>query len=180
MSSQLTRWFAAVIIAVVSSACAQSDAGITTAVKSKLAADDEVKAYQIDVDTNNKVVTLTGTVETGTAKARAVELARGTDGVTSVVDNLQVGGATAARPDMPDMPDAERAMFTDPAITAAVKSKFTVDTTVSALKIDVDTSDGVVTLTGDVTTQAEKDQALKIARETEGVKSVTDRLTVRP
>jgi hyperosmotically inducible periplasmic protein len=71
-------------------------------------------------------------------------------------------------------------MFTDPAITAAVKGKFTGDTTVSALKIDVDTSDGVVTLTGEVATQAEKDQALRLARETEGVKSVTDRLTVRP
>ena len=39
-------------------ACSQTDAGITTAVKSKLAADDTVKAYKVDVDTQNKVVTL--------------------------------------------------------------------------------------------------------------------------
>ncbi len=50
-------------------ACAQSDAGITTAVKSKLAADDMVKAYQVDVDTSNKVVTLSGDVETAAQKS---------------------------------------------------------------------------------------------------------------
>ena len=37
-------------------ACSQSDAGITTAVKSKMAADDTVKAYKIDVDTDRKSV----------------------------------------------------------------------------------------------------------------------------
>ena len=44
-------------------ACAQTDAGITTNVKTKMAADDTVKAYQIDVDTRNGVVTLSGAVE---------------------------------------------------------------------------------------------------------------------
>ena len=43
--------------AVFAVACGQTDAGITTAVKSKMAADDTVKAYQIDVDTSDKVVT---------------------------------------------------------------------------------------------------------------------------
>jgi hyperosmotically inducible protein len=71
-------------------------------------------------------------------------------------------------------------MSSDPALTAAVKGKFMADTTVAALKIDVDTSDGVVTLTGQVRSQTEKEQALKIARETDGVKSVVDRLTVTP
>jgi hyperosmotically inducible periplasmic protein len=71
-------------------------------------------------------------------------------------------------------------VLSDASQTAAVKGKFIADPTVSALKIDVDTRDGVVTLTGQVRTQAEKDQALKIARETDGVKSVIDRLTVTP
>lgn len=177
MRSQLKGWCTALAISVFAVACAQSDAGITTAVKGKLASDDQVKAYQIDVDTANKVVTLSGTVETSAAKARAVEIARGTDGVTTVVDNIQVGTATAARPDMPDV---DRATFSDPALTTVVKGKLTADTTVSALKIDVDTEGGVVTLTGTVKSQAEKDQALRLARETDGVKSVTDRLTVRP
>lgn len=173
-----SRYFAGLIVfvvATVAAACGQTDAGITTAVKGKLAADTDVKAYQIDVDTSNKVVTLSGNVETATAKAKAVEIARGTDGVANVVDNIRVSPATASTPSLPDV---DRAVVTDPALTTAVKAKFVADDSVRALKIDVDTRDGVVTLTGQVRSQAEKDQALKIARETDGVKSVVDRLTV--
>src|SRR5687767_1003171 len=65
-------------------ACAQTDAGITTNVKTKMAADDTVKAYQIDVDTANGVVTLTGAVDSPAAKEQAVVIARGTDGVRDV------------------------------------------------------------------------------------------------
>jgi hypothetical protein len=71
-------------------ACAQSDAGITTNVKTKLAADDTVKAYQVNVDTNNHVVTLSGDVNTSAAKERAVMIARQTDGVRDVIDRLVV------------------------------------------------------------------------------------------
>ena len=76
-------------------ACSQSDAGITTAVKSKLAADDMVKAYQVDVDTNNKVVTLSGDVETAAQRAHAVMIARQTKGVADVIDQLRVNPTAA-------------------------------------------------------------------------------------
>ena len=77
-------------------ACGQSDPGITTAVKTKLAADDTVKAYQIDVDTADRVVTLTGTVETSAARDQALMLARQTAGVRDVVDRISVNPAAAA------------------------------------------------------------------------------------
>ena len=76
-------------------ACSQSDAGITTAVKSKLAADDTVKAYQVDVDTQNKVVTLSGDVDTTAQKEHAVLIARNTNGVADVIDNLRVNSTAA-------------------------------------------------------------------------------------
>jgi hypothetical protein len=76
-------------------ACSQSDAGITTAVKSKLAADDTVKAYQVDVDTENKVVTLSGEVETAAQREHAVMIARQTDGVADVIDQLRVNPTAA-------------------------------------------------------------------------------------
>jgi hypothetical protein len=76
-------------------ACSQSDAGITTAVKSKLAADDTVKAYQVDVDTRNKVVTLSGEVDTEAQRAHAIMIARNTEGVADVVDQLRVNPAAA-------------------------------------------------------------------------------------
>ena len=80
---------------VVTVACGQTDAGITTNVKSKLAADDTVKAYQVDVDTQNHVVTLSGNVETAAARERALALARETDGVRDVIDQLRVNDAAA-------------------------------------------------------------------------------------
>ena len=76
-------------------ACGQTDAGITTAVKSKLAADDTVKAYKVDVDTHNKVVTLSGDVETAAQREQAVTIARNTDGVTDVIDRLTVNRTEA-------------------------------------------------------------------------------------
>ena len=160
--------------ALLTMACGQTDAGITTKVKSKLVADDEVKAYQIDVDTKDKIVTLKGQVDTPTAKSRAVEIARTTDGVRDVVDSITMRREAAAMPE----PDAARATFSDAQLTAAVKAKLAAEPGVSALRIDVDTRDGVVTLKGRVKTAAEKDQALLIARETNGVRSVEDMLTV--
>ena len=76
-------------------ACSQTDAGITSAVKSKLAADDTVKAYKVDVDTANKVVTLSGEVDTEAQRAHAVMIARNTDGVADVVDQLRVNPTAA-------------------------------------------------------------------------------------
>ena len=76
-------------------ACSQTDAGITTAVKSKLAADDTVKAYKVDVDTANKVVTLSGEVDTQAQRAHAVMIARNTDGVADVIEQLRVNPTAA-------------------------------------------------------------------------------------
>jgi hypothetical protein len=71
---------------------AVSDVSLTAKIKSKMTLDDTVEAAQIDVDTNGSVVTLRGTVDSEAKRARAVQLARETDGVTSVVDELRVRG----------------------------------------------------------------------------------------
>jgi hyperosmotically inducible protein len=65
----------------------------------------------------------------------------------------------------------------DAEITTAVKTKLLADSTVGGLKIDVDTSHGVVTLTGPVNSAAERAQAVKLARNTHGVKRVVSKLT---
>jgi len=70
---------------------AATDAALSAAVKAKLVADPEVKASRIDVGTVDGVVTLSGRVETAAEKAAAVRVAKGTDGVRSVIDALQVG-----------------------------------------------------------------------------------------
>ena len=48
----------------------------------------------IDVDVNNNMVTLNGTVKTAAAKAKAVSIAKATDGVKGVKDNLRVSTST--------------------------------------------------------------------------------------
>ena len=83
------------VVLALTVACSQSDAGITTAVKSKLAADDTVKAYKVDVDTANKVVTLSGEVDTAAQRAHAVMIAKNTKGVADVIDQLRVNPTAA-------------------------------------------------------------------------------------
>ena len=92
-------------------ACGQTDAGITTAVKAKMAADDTVKAYQVDVDTSNKVVTLSGDVETMAQREHAITFARNTYGVRDVIDQLRVNptAATSGRIDVDVDNDVEAA-----------------------------------------------------------------------
>lgn len=69
---------------------AVEDGALTAKIKAKMALDDRVKAAQIDVDTANAVVTLSGRVANEAERAKAVQLARDTDGVTSVIDRLTV------------------------------------------------------------------------------------------
>jgi hyperosmotically inducible protein len=68
----------------------------------------------------------------------------------------------------------------DRTITTAVKSKLIEDKTTGGLSINVDTLNGEVALSGFAKSQAEKDQAGRIAANTQGVKGVRNNLVVRP
>jgi hypothetical protein len=92
--NRFAGWMSAAALALVASACAETDAGVTTKVKAQLAADEMVKAYKVDVDTHEHVVTLRGEVETEAAKEQAVRIARNTEGVRDVVDDLRVVGTS--------------------------------------------------------------------------------------
>lgn len=69
-------------------------------------------------------------------------------------------------------------LLADGALTAKIKSKMALDDTVQARTIDVSTRDHVVTVSGQVRTEAERTRALQLARETAGVTRVIDHLTV--
>jgi osmotically-inducible protein OsmY len=66
------------------------DAAITAKVKAKLAADPEVNALGIDVDTSDGVVTLTGRTASEALRLEAEKLARGTAGVRDVRNHLEI------------------------------------------------------------------------------------------
>jgi osmotically-inducible protein OsmY len=182
-----------------------SDTEITTTVKSKLLADKAVSGLKIGVETDNGVVTLTGTVGTAAERAHAANVARHTDGVKRLVDKLTVEKESAASSGIVDKTesgakktgeavkgtsgtvakDTEDAakktgrFFTDTEITAAVKTKLAADSGVHAMDVHVDTDKGVVTLTGSVRSDAEKADTVRITRDTLGVKNVVNKLTVR-
>jgi hyperosmotically inducible protein len=68
-----------------------TDAWITTKLKADFVNEDTLKGSDINVDTNNHVVTLKGTVESAAGKARAAEIAKTTKGVKSVINTLTIG-----------------------------------------------------------------------------------------
>ena len=90
MNQRNRAFLAALTAAVLTVACAPNDAEISTKVRTNLTTDETVKAAQIEIGVNKKIVTLSGLVDTPAVKNRAVELARKTDGVAEVVDQLKV------------------------------------------------------------------------------------------
>lgn len=66
------------------------DSWITTKVKSEMIASNDVKAHNINVDTNKGVVTLTGTAETWQESDKAAEIARGIKGVKAVENDIRI------------------------------------------------------------------------------------------
>ena len=69
--------------------------------------------------------------------------------------------------------------MSESALTAKIKSKMALDDHVNARAIDVDTSGSVVTLSGTVRSKDQQERALRLARDTEGVTRVVDRLRVQ-
>ena len=169
---------AIVALALVLAACASTDSGVTTKVKAKLAAANDVPASKIEVTTRNGVVTLTGNVDNAQVKERALQLARETKGVTDVVDMISVQTAEGTG----NAPEPDRSMgekIDDAGITMKVKANLLDDPVVKGLRIDVDTREGVVYLTGNVANENEKEQAIRVARGTEGVREVQANLTIK-
>ena len=71
------------------------DSMITTKVKAEFAKDKQVSAMNIKVDTDNGVVKLSGNAKSQAEAAKAEDIAKGTEGVTSVTNDIRVGAATA-------------------------------------------------------------------------------------
>lgn len=162
---------------MLAASCAATDPGVAVSVKTRIAADDTIKALGIEVDAQDKVVTLTGTVDTATEKERALEIARSTKGVRDVVDMIAVRtSSTTADAPSPDRTAGET--IDDAGITMRVKGSLLDDPLVKGMKIDVDTRQGVVYLTGTVHSSAEKNKAISLARQAEGVLDVQADLAI--
>jgi len=109
------------------------------------------------------------------------EYATGTSGTTTTgtvnIDRAREAGATIGAKVAEGANKAEQ-LTRDGAITAKIRSKMALDDTINALHINVDTSGETVTLKGTVRSQHDRERAVQLARETDGVTSVVDQLTI--
>jgi osmotically-inducible protein OsmY len=138
---------------------------------------EHLNPLDIDVDVEQGVATLTGTVDSAIERDLAGELADGVDGIKQVRNELEV------RPAQAGAEEADygfRQRVADANTTARVKSRLLWNAETQGLQIDVDTRDGVVSLEGRVASVAEADLAALIAQNTSGVRGVKAKLEVDP
>jgi hyperosmotically inducible protein len=157
------------------------DAAVTSRIQAKFFLDPGIKTRRIDVDTHGGVVTLRGDVASDNERAQALILARTAEGVERVEDALTVNpGIDAAMHAEPaDASSPAPAHADDEALTSAVQGRFSEDGLLQAATIAVTAKDGVVLLDGVVPTIAARQRAISIARGTDGVLQVVDRITVK-
>lgn len=154
------------------------DAQVTARVQSKFFVDERVKERRIGVDTRNGIVTLSGEVASEDERGQALLLARTTEGVERVEDHLTVNVGNVANSAQGTPNPAAPPPRDDATLATTIQAKFFVDPEVKANVVEVSVKDGVVLLQGTVTGAPAHQQALAIARSTEGVVQVVDRLTV--
>ncbi|CAM3641851.1 MULTISPECIES: molecular chaperone OsmY [Rahnella] len=147
------------------------DSAITAKVKSALVDDKAIKSSDISVTTNAGVVTLSGFVGSQAEAEQAVAAATKVEGVKSVSDKLHTK-------DSKDQ--SVKGYAGDSATTASVKAKLLADDIVPSRNVKVETTDGVVQLSGAVKDQAQSDRAESVAKTVDGVKSVKNDLKVAP
>jgi hypothetical protein len=93
---------------------ARSDSQIATDVQNKINADNSVPEKQITINSNNGVVTLSGSVASETTRTAAANDAAQVDGVKTVVNNLSVGAAQTAANSEPAQPAPAAAPTPEP------------------------------------------------------------------
>jgi hyperosmotically inducible protein len=143
-----------------------SDLWITSATKMKLAADSRTPATEINVDSHDGAVTLFGTVPSRESKSAAAEIARGVSGVKRVKNRLEV--VSPASHDLVQARDEE--------IQQGVETSLNDHSEQENADIDVEVNNGVVRLTGTVSTWQDNLSAVYVARSVAGVRSVRSEL----
>lgn len=171
---------------------ATTDSDLKQVIQSGFNSDPQVSSAKIDVDAHAKdnKVTLSGTVPTETMRLRAVELAKAARPNLEVTDKIDVKPTDIPRSEYTETmarEARERAKtsgdkignsINDAWIHTKITSKLIGDKDTPARKINVDVVDGMVTLRGEVKSGTAKDEADRVAKDTEGVKRVRNLLIV--
>ena len=158
----LAAWSAAPEVAVAEPQL--SDQAISDQVEDELLFDAAVLSANIDVETIDGIVTLTGSVNNILAKERSARLAQAVKGVRAVVNRVEVTPSTE-RTDEEIANDIEAAWLNDPAT--------------ESYEASVSVNDGVATVTGTVDSWLEKQLVATVAKGVRGVTDVKNQVMMR-
>jgi osmotically-inducible protein OsmY len=137
------------------------DKDITIIIRTQLARDDGVEAHLIDVETNDGIVTLSGSVDNLLAKDQAFRIAESLKGVRAVINNISV--LPIKRTDVEISKDVKNCLATDPAT--------------SPFNINVEVNNGIVTLSGKVKFWNDKQLVTQVVKGIKGVKEIENQIT---
>jgi hyperosmotically inducible protein len=169
-----------------------TDSDLETSIQAKLDSDESLRASNLDVDANasENRATISGTVSSETMRTHAIELAHSAkEGMTLDV-KIDVKPPDVARKEWTeeysrtasrmakDAGDSVSDTLDDTWIHTKIVAKLIGDSQTAERRINVDVDKKVVTLRGNVSTQAEKTEATRLAQETEGVVRVVNQLKV--
>ena len=170
MKRTLVRLALAVIVSSLCLTCtgvsaSEMDQRIESSAKQSYVFKTLLKDEAIDIQSKDGAVTLTGTVSQESHKGLARETVVNLPGVKSVDNKLTVKGEVPAE-------------HTDAWLITKVKSTLLFHRNVSAIATEVFAKDGAITLKGEAANQAQKDLTAEYAMDVEGVKGVTNEMTV--
>jgi hyperosmotically inducible protein len=152
------------------------DAATTAAVKTSLGLNRRLQPYAIEPSTREGVVTLKGEVPDADSRATATKVVEAVPEVRHVVNDLRVNPALGAA-HATDRSLGER--VDDEALGVRVKVALSLKRDLKGTDIDVKTYRKDVTLSGQVSTAAQRQLAEETARDTSGVSNVTDEIKVQ-
>lgn len=150
------------------------DAWIDGKAESTLLFNGNLNSFDINTDVKNGTVVLTGKVDNSVDKALAEELVASLEGVTDVDNKLSIVSQKDAEQD-----DEMMQTLKDSKVETVVKTRLLFESEVSGLDIEVEVNAGEVTLTGSVDTDSERDLAVAIAKNTDDVTNVIDKLELK-
>ena len=142
------------------------DTVITSKVKAAILKEPTLKSAEINVETFKGVVQLSGFVSSTADKSKAIELTRSVKGVKSVKDDMRLKEGAGNYVD-------------DAVVTSKVKAAILREPTLKSAEINVETSNGVVQLSGFVSSTADKSKAVELAGRVKGVKSVKNDMRLK-
>ena len=149
-----------------------SDSWMALKIRSRLLVKANVSAATTTVAVQDGVVTLGGTAENLAQKELTEVYAKEIDWVKSVKNDIVVKNLHATGETLGEKID-------DASITTQVKYALLSHKSTSALKTKVTTTDGVIVVTGEAATDAEKSLVTKLAQDVRGVKSVSNNMNVK-